>query len=127
MKIAMAALATVCVLVAESPAMAETAAKPTAEVSETTGGQDVMMCHMVGGAGMKHMGRGMAMERGTMMGMGPGMMGGGPGMMGMGPGMMGADTSDPKAQARMLRLRGDMMKAMGDVLLKHAQALEREK
>ena len=36
--------------------------------------------------------------------------------------MMG--MSDPKAQARMLKLRGDMMKAMGEVLLKHAQEME---
>jgi len=50
-------------------------------------------------------------------------------MMGMGPGMMGGmmGTSDPKAQARMLKLRGDMMKAMGEVLLKHAQELEQAK
>jgi len=53
--------------------------------------------------------------------MGPGMMGGGPGMGGM------SAMSDPKAMARMLKLRGDMMKAMGDVMLKHAQALEQEK
>jgi hypothetical protein len=39
--------------------------------------------------------------------------------------MMG--MADPKAQARMLRLRGDMMKAMGEVLLKHAQELEQAK
>jgi hypothetical protein len=29
--------------------------------------------------------------------------------------------------ARMLRLRSDMMKAMSEVLLKHAQELEQEK
>jgi hypothetical protein len=46
----------------------------------------------------------------------------GPGMMG---GMMGA--SDPKAQGRMLRFRADMMKAMSDVMLKHAAELEKEK
>ena len=45
--------------------------------------------------------------------------------MGMGSGMMG--MSDPKAQARMLKLRGDMMKAMGEVLLKHAQEIEQAK
>jgi hypothetical protein len=45
--------------------------------------------------------------------------------MGMGPGMMGA--SDPKAQARMLRFRADLMKAMSDVLLKHAAELEKAK
>ena len=44
--------------------------------------------------------------------------------------MTGSDDdwnmSDPKAAARMLKLRGDMMKAMGEVMLKHAQALEQE-
>jgi len=49
--------------------------------------------------------------------------------MGMGPGMMGgmSGMSDPKAQARMLKLHGDMMKAMGEVMLKHGQAMEQEK
>jgi len=58
----------------------------------------------------------------------------GQGMMGMtcpmmGQGMMGGmmSMSDPKAQARMLKLHGDMMKAMGEVMLKHGQALEQEK
>jgi hypothetical protein len=68
--------------------------------------------------------------------MGQGMMGMmcpmmGQSMMGMemGPGMMGGmmGMSDPKAQARMLKLRGDMMKAMGEVLLKHAQEIEQAK
>ena len=55
-----------------------------------------------------------------------GMMRGG-GMEGMG--MMGGmpNMSDPRAAARMLKLRGEMMKAMGEVMLKHAQALEQEK
>lgn len=48
-------------------------------------------------------------------GMGPGMMGGG--MMGM-PMMMGGD---PKQQAEMLAMRGEMMKAMGDIMMKYAQ------
>jgi hypothetical protein len=53
-----------------------------------------------------------------------GMMG-----MGMGPGMMGgmSGASDPKAQARTLRFRADMMKAMSDVMLKHAAELEKAK
>lgn len=46
-------------------------------------------------------------------------------MPGMMSGMMG--TSDPKAQARMLRFRADMMKAMSDVMLKHAAELEKAK
>jgi hypothetical protein len=61
---------------------------------------------------------------------GHGMMG--PGMMGhsmMGPGMTGGmgAPSDPKAMARMLKFRGDMMKAIGEVMLKHAEAIENEK
>jgi hypothetical protein len=44
------------------------------------------------------------------------------GMMGM-MSMMGGGQMDPKAMARMLQLRGDMLKAIGDVLLKHSQAM----
>jgi hypothetical protein len=49
--------------------------------------------------------------------------------MGMGRGMMGGMTgaSDPKTMARMLKLRGDMLKAIGEVMLKHAQELEQGK
>jgi hypothetical protein len=56
--------------------------------------------------------------------MGQSMMG-----MGMGPGMMGGTMgmSDPRAHARMLKFHGDMMKAMGEVLLKHAQEMEQAK
>jgi hypothetical protein len=50
-----------------------------------------------------------------------------PMMMSGGAGHGAAGTSDPKAQARMLRMRGEMMKAMGDVMLKHAEALEQGK
>jgi hypothetical protein len=38
--------------------------------------------------------------------------------------MIGGDHMDPKTMARMLQLRGDMLKAMGEVLLKHAKAME---
>jgi predicted lipid-binding transport protein (Tim44 family) len=65
-----------------------------------------------------HMAQHMEMCR-QMMGqggmMGGGMMGGG--MMGM-PMMMGGD---PKQQAEMLAMRGEMMKAMGDIMMKYAQ------
>ena len=37
--------------------------------------------------------------------------------------MMGGQT-DPTATARMLELRGDLLKAMGEVMLKHAKAME---
>jgi hypothetical protein len=63
--------------------------------------------------------------------MGGGGMGGhstmGPGMMGgmMGGGMMGGgEAADPSTLARMLEMRGDMMKAMGEVMLKHARKLQ---
>jgi hypothetical protein len=48
-------------------------------------------------------------------GMGQGMMGGG---------MMGGQAGDPRAMARMMEMRGDMMKAMGEVMLKHAKKLQ---
>jgi len=69
------------------------------------------------GTGMDpKMGQQMEMCR-MMMGQG-GMSGGmGPGMMGM-PKMMGGD---PKQQADMLAMRGEMMKAMGDIMMKYAQ------
>ena len=35
-------------------------------------------------------------------------------------------NSDPKAMARMLKLRGEMLKAMGEVMMKHGRALEQE-
>ncbi len=78
-----------------------------------------MMCPMM-----------MGMMMGRMMGQSGGARGmTGPGMMGEGMTGMSAmgNPSDPKAMARMLRLRGDMMKAMSEVLLKHAQELEQEK
>ena len=55
-----------------------------------------------------------------MMGQG-GMIGGGMGPGMMGPGMMGGD---PKQQAEMMAMRGEMMKAMGDIMMKYAQRLQ---
>jgi hypothetical protein len=51
-----------------------------------------------------------------------GMMGGQMDPSGM-MSMMGGGQMDPKAMAQMLQLRGDMLKAIGDVLLKHSQAM----
>ena len=53
--------------------------------------------------------------------MGPGMMR--DGMMGMMP-MMGGD---PKQQAEMMAMRGEMMKAMGEIMLKYAQRMQSAK
>jgi hypothetical protein len=64
----------------------------------------------------------------------PGMMGGGMPMMegchrmmaatmGM-PMMGGAAPADPKEKAAMLQMRGEMMKAMGDIMMKHARRMQ---
>lgn len=43
----------------------------------------------------------------------------------MGPSMMGGgQTSDPKMTAQMMEMRGEMMKAMGDIMLKHARRMQ---
>jgi hypothetical protein len=42
----------------------------------------------------------------------------------LGMGIMGGDHMDTKTIARMLQLRGDLLKAMGEVLLKHGKAME---
>jgi hypothetical protein len=68
-----------------------------------------------------HSGMMMCPMMGMMGGMQPGGMMG-PGMMGM---MMG--FPDPKAMGRMLRMRGEMMKAMGDIMMKHGAELEQGK
>jgi hypothetical protein len=53
------------------------------------------------------------------------MMTGTPQMM-MGGSMMGGDEHkmDPRIMAQMLQMRGEMMKAMGDIMLKHGQKLQ---
>jgi hypothetical protein len=78
-----------------------------------------MMCPMMMGMMMGRMTGQGGMPRGMM---GSGLMS--EGMAGM-PAM--GNPADPKAMARMLRLRSDMMKATSEVLLKHAQELEQEK
>jgi hypothetical protein len=63
----------------------------------------------------------------------PGMMGGRMGSGMMGGGMMGPDmmpmmmSGDPKQQAEMMAMRGEMMKAMGDIMLKYAQRAQSAK
>ena len=68
------------------------------------------------------------MMSGGMMSMMPGMMGGQIGRSGMGMmRMMGAGQMDPKTMGGMLQLRGEILKAIGDVLIKHAKAMEETK
>jgi hypothetical protein len=38
-------------------------------------------------------------------------------------GMMGEGPMDPKMTSQMLQMQGELLKAMGDVMLKHGQAL----
>jgi hypothetical protein len=38
--------------------------------------------------------------------------------------MMGAAPADPKEKADMLEMRGEMMKAMGDIMMKHARRMQ---
>ena len=45
------------------------------------------------------------------------------GMTGM-PMMGGAPPADPKERAAMLEMRGEMMKAMGDVMMKHGRRMQ---
>ena len=70
-----------------------------------------------------------AMGAGAMQGMAPG----GPAHRGMGPatrgGMMGmmpmpGPEADPKARGRWMQMRGEMMKAIGDILLRYGRELE---
>jgi hypothetical protein len=80
--------------------------------------------HQMGGQGGQPpmMGRGMMGMPMMMCPMMPQMMGAQMDPLGMG--MMSGDQVDSKMIARMLQLRGDMLKAMGEVLLKHAKAIE---
>jgi len=81
---------------------------------------------MMGGMMCPMMGPGMGMMGGMQ---GQGMMGGMQGRTMMMPGMMEMmmSSEDPKAAARMLKMRGEMMKAMGEVLMKHGAQLEQQK
>ncbi len=40
------------------------------------------------------------------------------------PMMSGAPSADPKERADMLEMRGEMMKAMGDIMMKHARRMQ---
>ena len=40
------------------------------------------------------------------------------------PMMGGAAPADPKEKADMLEMRGEMMKAMGDIMMKHARRMQ---
>ena len=65
---------------------------------------------------------------------GPGMKGAAPPMMDMCRQMMGGMTempmmggappADPKERAAMLEMRGEMMKAMGDIMMKHGRRMQ---
>jgi hypothetical protein len=79
--------------------------------------------------GMMPMAMCQEMMRGAMMG-GGNMGGGNMGMPMMGGGMMrmpmmgGGAGMDPKMMGHMMEMRADMMKAMADVMLKHARRMQ---
>ncbi len=87
-----------------------------------TGGE--MPMGSQGGAQEPSAGPSSMMGRG-MMGMMCPMMGSQMDPMGM-MALMGGGQTDPKAMGRALELRGELLKAMGDVLIKHGQAMRRE-
>ncbi|MDP9144428.1 MAG: hypothetical protein M3N43_06995 [Actinomycetota bacterium] len=82
--------------------------------AEPSPGQPSMM-----GRGM--MGQGMCAR--CMMPATAAMRGGSMEPMGM-MGLSGDGPTDPKARGQWLQLRGEMLKAMGEVMLKHSQALQ---
>jgi hypothetical protein len=77
-----------------------------------------------GGAQEQSSSQGSMMGRG-MMGMTCPMMGDQMDPMGM-MAMIGGGHMDPKTMGRMLELRGEVLKAVGDVLVKHGQAMRKE-
>lgn len=96
----------------------------TVQQDQPTGQQPIMGGAMMGqGMMCPMMSGGMGM-----MSMMPHMMGGQMGRSGMGMmRMMGGGQMDPKAMGRMLQLRGDILKAIGEVMVKHGKAMEEAK
>jgi hypothetical protein len=136
-------LATAVPVLAQQPTAAGSSAQtPTPPATHTGSMMPMHMCREMMMSGQSTMGPGMmggnSMMGAGMMGpgmmgpgmMGPGMMGPGmmgPGMMGpgmMGPGMMAGQSTDPKTMAEMMEMRGEMMKAMGDIMLKHVKRMQ---
>ena len=90
-------------------------------------GQPPMMGGGMMGQGMMGMPM-MSPMMGGGMGMMPHMMGGRMGSYGMGMGrMMGSGQMDSKVMGRMLQLRGEILKAIGEVMVKHGKAMEEAK
>ena len=90
----------VLVLVSGAPVSAQ---QPGADQQGRPSPQMMQMCRQM----MEH--------TGPMGGMGGGMMGGGM--------MMPMTGGDPKQQAEMMAMRGEMMKAMGDIMVKYAERM----
>ena len=82
----------------DTPAASAPATQPAQPAPAPGGMMSMEMCHQM----MSHM------------------MGGG--MMGMPMG--GEAQMDPKTRAQMLEMRGEMLKAMGDIMMKHAKKMQ---
>jgi hypothetical protein len=122
------ALLGVLTLALATPPLAAQPAAPPAEEKPAAGARPGMPQGM--GPGGMPGGMMGGMHGGMMGGMGPGGMHGG--MMGACPmmGMMGGMASpmmgaggDPRTMGLMLQMRGEMMRAVGEVLLKYGQQL----
>jgi len=98
------------------------------------GASDLAAQHQMGGQGGQQE---QPASQQPMMGMMCPMMSGGMGMMPhmmmggrigqAGMGMMGSGQMDPKVMGQMLQLRGEILKAVGEVLVKHGKAMEGSK
>jgi hypothetical protein len=113
-----------------SPALAQH--QPGGQPGQPPGQPPGMGPGMMGGGqmgpGMGMMGQGMMMCPMMHQMMNQMMMGGQMGQGGMGMmGMMGGGPTDPKTMGRMLQMRGEMLKAGGDILLKYGKQLEEGK
>lgn len=104
-------LSTVATAYGQQPAPPADAPRPPAHMPPGGGMPMMEMCReMMAGQGM--MGGGM----------GPGMMGGRGMMDGMG--MMGGMAADPRMMGHMMEMRGEIMKAVGEIMIKHAQKMQ---
>jgi hypothetical protein len=88
----------------DTPAASAPATQPGQPAPPAGGMMPMEMCHQMM---MRHM-------------MGGATMGG---MMGMPMGGEG-QKMDPKTMAQMMEMRGEMMKAMGDIMMKHARKMQ---
>ena len=111
----MALVGLIVVVLVSGSAIAQLASQPSAGSAQQS----------VGAA----RGQGSMMGGGSGMEMGMGGMGGMSGMMGMGmmPMMIQTMQQDPKLMGRMMELHGEMMRTMGEAMIKRGKELQQGK